>query len=313
MGIEPSGGFAGGSPGVNRLKVAVIVKNRAAAFERDNRSMGMWSYAVPEFQWDFLYLGREFVAHTASYAKGYDFIFHEDGGNWGEFRGNALPILYHVIDSTLSEEHHYKPRYEQAKQANLILVDHDRLERFTGTGKKAVRFEYAVNDKVFKDYGLEKTTDVAFHCGGSDERQRVRVRLHEICAAHGWKYTSGVLPLVEYAQAMNRAKIVVNWPRAEGNRPHRVFDAMACKSYLLTHRLLWIDEGLTHNDPVFKENYWDYYDFEELEERLTILLGRFASRIESWSHDGWVQIQKHHTWAVRAQQLRELVKQEFGL
>jgi len=290
---------------MNRLKVLVVVKNRVAAFARDERPMGMWSYAVPEFQWDFLALGKGFVAHTASYASAYDFIFHEDGGNWGQFKGNALPILYHVIDSTLSEKHHYQPRFEQARQASLVLIDHDRLERFTGTGKKVLRFEYCINDKVFKDYGLEKTTDVAFHCGGSEDRQKVRVRLHDLCREHGWTYTSGVLPLVEYAKAMNRAKITVNWPRAEGNRPHRVFDAIACRSRLLTAPIPYD----TQSHVLYGNDYSIFHDFTELETEIARIL---KEREWAWRTSYHV-VHDYHTWAVRARQLRELVNQEFGL
>jgi hypothetical protein len=290
---------------MNKLRVAVVVKNRVAAFSREERPMGMWSYFIPEFQWDFLYLGKEFVADTASYAKTYDFIFHEDGGNWGQFKGNALPILYHVIDSTLSEKHHYLPRFEQAKQASLILVDHDRLERFAGTGRKVVRFEYCINDKVFKDYELEKTTDVAFHCGGSEDRQKVRVFLHDLCRKQRWTYTSGVLPLFEYAKAMNRAKITVNWPRAEGNRPHRVFDAIACWSRLLTAP---IPEN-TQSHILPGNDYTVFRDTEDLEDKIADLLAR---REWVW-RTGSSIVHEYHTWAARARQLRELVKQEFGL
>lgn len=292
-----------------KLRVAVIVKHRAAAFAREERPMGMFSYPVPEFEWDFLYLGKEFVAPTASYAKSYDFIFHEDGGNWGQFKGNVLPILYHVIDSTLSDERHYQPRYEQAKQASLILVDHDRLDRFTGTGKKVVRFEYCVNDRVFKDYGLEKTVDICFHCGGSDDRALIRQHLHTLCIKRGWAYTSGVLPLVEYAKAMNRAKIVVNWPRTDTNRPHRVFDAMACKACLLTAPVPNTDHLLFPGG-----NSMCFRDIEDLEYQLTQgLERRYGERWVGLAHFGYHAVTEHHTWAVRAKQLRELVKQEFGL
>lgn len=272
--------------------------------------MGMWSYCIPEFDWDFTHWGKQFEQNTKTLANHYDVVFLEDGGNYGSFKGNALPILYHVIDSTLSDKHHYQPRYEQAKQADLILVDHDRLDRFTGTGKKVVRFEYAVNEKVFKDYGLERSTDVAFHCGGSDERALVRNKLHDLCSKHGWVYTSGVLPLIEYAKAMNRAKIVVNWPRTEGNRPHRVFDAMACRSYLVTSQL---PARLAHTNSPACILYSPFMDFEHLEVMLEWQLETNSALREELAQSGHNHMMQYHTWAVRAQQLRELVNQEFGL
>ena len=45
---------------LNPLRVAVIVKNTPASFERDRRNMGMWSYPVDEFTWDFFALGKAF-------------------------------------------------------------------------------------------------------------------------------------------------------------------------------------------------------------------------------------------------------------
>lgn len=108
------------------LRVAVIVKNTPAAFRRESRNMGMWSYAVPEFTWEFFSPGKTFHLNRATFKKqGYDLIFHEDGGAWGKFTGGEIPYVYYAIDSTLTEEHHYKPRYEQAKQADLTLVDHE--------------------------------------------------------------------------------------------------------------------------------------------------------------------------------------------
>lgn len=293
---------------MNPLPVAVIVKQSSAAFERNVRMMGMWSYPVPEFTWDFIAPGKQFIMDTRSLAGKYAVIFHEDGGCWGTYRNHALPIIYYVIDSTLSRENHYLPRYEQARQSDLVLVDHDLLGRFEGTKKPVKRLSYCVNDHVFKDYGHEKDTDIVFHCSRADNgRGEIRNALHGLAVRYGYTYRSGTLPLIEYAQSMNRAKIVVNVPRTWQNRPHRVFDAMACRAALLTAPIPEVSDE-------FREPGIHYETFvaeNTLEAALDFMLSD-----GSWqpvAEAGYELVQKSYTWAVRAKELRELIHCQFGV
>ncbi len=52
-------------------------------------------------------------------------------------------------------EDHYRQRLNQCPHADLLLLDHDRPERFVGTGVPARQLPHCVNDQIFKDYGTK--------------------------------------------------------------------------------------------------------------------------------------------------------------
>lgn len=295
------------------LQIALIVKNKPAAFRREDRGMGYFSYYVPEFSWDHITPGKAFKLDTKDLARrGYDLVIHEDGGAWGEYLGRALPVIYLAIDSTLSHEYHYLPRLNQARQADLILVDHDKLERFASTGKPVRRFSYCVNDKIFHPYG-DKTADIAYHCNSGNAAPSVsrsdwRIFLHEFSQANSLIYRSGMLPLSQYAESLSRARLVVNWPRNPQNRPHRVLDTMASGSLLLTGPIPQVsEEGLTEGKDYFV--FKDRLDFSHLAK----LLLDNAEQREEIARGAYRFVTTNHTWAIRAQQLRHIIKQEFGI
>ena len=295
------------------LHVAVIVKaGRPAALERDNRATGLFSYGVDEFTFDYVPLTKNTHVDSVRFNNHYDLIFHYDGPLELTFNNLHIPYVYYSIDSSLSIEHHYLPRYHQAQHADMVLIDHDRLDRFMVSGRngsKVFRLSHCVNDKVFYDYGLPKTVDVAFHCnnGGSDDtRSKIRQHLHEVCKNNGWKYASGALGLQEYARSMNAAKVTVNWPRTPANRPHRVFDSLACRTCLLTGPLPDVSDE-------FRVGGLHYYQFEfdDLHASLTAAL-----QGDSWKRSadaGYEMVMKHHVWSIRARELRELLHVELGL
>ena len=293
------------------LNIALIIKGSASNYERSNRNMGYWSYPVEQFTWQHFYLGDPFRVERRRF-RDFDLVFMEDGGNYGSFSGSGPPVVYLIIDSTLSDAH-YKVRLEQAKHADLVLVDHDRLERFRSSGKPVRRLAYCVNDNVFKP--LEKELDITFHCGtgarkgmpGGVERTALRQELDRITKDAGYSFRSGALGLQEYAANMGKSKVVVNWPRTPINRPHRVFDAMACGACLLTGELPQIPE-----DRLIEG--WHYVEFEDGEElplAFRILLDR-----QGWqkiAENGLRLVQQYHTWRVRARELREMLSKDLGL
>lgn len=291
------------------LNVALIVKNENGT-RREARNMGLFSYGVPEFQWTHFTPGKRFRVDTKALKRqGFDLIFHEDAPE-GEYHNGALPVVYYAIDSTLSEDH-YRVRHIQAKSANLVLVDHDTPARFRDACKRVVRLPYCVNDRLFKDYGHEKSVDVAFYCSagqwaGGEARRDLRNQLDMICKKHGWSYRSGMLPLEEYAQAFNRSKVLVNLPRTLTNRPHRVFDGMASRTCLLTGELPPIEEDCRQSGV----HYAVFEDIKHLENQLEVLLGGAWQTI---ADNGYQLVQACHTWAVRAKELRTLLERELGL
>lgn len=275
--------------------------------------MGFWSYPVPEFEWEHFSFGKNFSIKPADYrAKGYDLIFMEDGGNWGNFYGSGgCPVVYHAIDSTLSDEHHYSPRFVQAQKADLILVEHDRLFRFNGGGVPTYQFRYCVNDLIFRDWKLPKDIDVAFHCNSGHAmpdttRSNIRNTLHEICKKHGLSYSSGTLGVGEYARRLNRAKIVVNWPRTPYNRPHRVYDAMASRACLLTGPLPAVGGEAIASGV-------HYSAFENVEQLETLIL--FMLQNNNWMKMGekGYQWATQQNWATRARELRNILHTTLNL
>lgn len=293
---------------MKQLHVGLVVKPTSPSFERDARSKGYFSYEVPEFTWEHITLGKYFYQDTRALAKQFDIVVHEDGGNWGQYIGNALPIVFISFDDTLSEGH-FKERLSIAQQAGLILVDHGDLSRFGSTGKPVYRFPHCVNDLLFCDTSHERDIDVAFNCGkkGSDERQRLQIALKEFCAARELKYDGNLYPPDEYANVMARTRIVANWPRTPENRPHRVFDAMACGACLVTGPLPVVDGDLR----ITGEDYIEVQTESEILAAISKLL-----RSGEWlqiAKNGHELVMKHHTWSARAKQLRDMIERTFGL
>jgi len=297
---------------MTKLKVALIVKGSRSNYDRDGRNMGYWSYAVDEFEWDHFHFGNNFHADKKKFHN-YDLIFMEDGGNWGHWAGTGPPVAFMAIDGTLSKAH-YQIRREQARRSDITFVDHNELHLFP----RSHRLNYCVNDLVFKP--REKKLDVSFHCAsgarkgfpGGRERVDIRQALNEIAIKNGWSYTSGVLGLEEYAANMGESRVIVNWPRTPSNRPHRIFDGMACKAAICTGVIPEVS-----GDKITPSlHYADYYHNEQigwkdLSRRLETL---FAD--DNWrmvADTGYKLVMSEHTWKIRAPQLRQILRKELGL
>ena len=292
------------------LKVALFVKSSDASTRREDRGMGYWSYAVPEFDWMHCVLDERPIETADLKRRGFDLIVHEDSGLPTEYRGRALPIVFVAIDSTLSEAH-YTSRRRTAEQADLVLVDHDDPGRF---GKRARPFPYCVNDRIFRP-AAARDGDVAYHCSagggrglpGAKERTRLRRHLHDYCQARGLVYRSGALGLREYAASIAGARVCVNWPRTPANRPHRVFDTMACRTCLVTGMLPPVaDDG---REAGF--HYVECRDFDGLIDALDVALKN--GQWEWYAENGHRLVMEKHTWAIRARELRALLAEELKL
>lgn len=284
------------------LKVALVVKHSSTSvLERDCRNMGYWSYPVPEFEW------THFDGSDANPLNAFDVVIQEDAGP-KRYSGLRKPLVYVAIDSTLSEDH-LNSRLTRAVNADLILVDHAPLDDFFGLNKPVMRWNYCVNDNLMRDYGEPKDIDVSFLCGGrnSEERKELRGILSHFCEENGLTFASGVLHPTDYARAMARSKIVVNWPRHPMNRPHRVFDAMACGACLVTGPL----------PDVPGDNLINGTDYAGVMSIGGAVLGINAlldtGDWQQIAQNGKEKVSKYHTWAIRARQLRAILESELGL
>lgn len=295
---------------MKKLKVALICKNESNT-KRNDRAMGYFSYDVPEFEWTHLLPGKNFTINWNDFKhQRFDFVFHEDYP-YGTIRNLDIPYVFLSIDSTLSPEH-FSARYKQAQQSQLILVDHDNIDTFQEI-ETTYQFPYCVNDKVFYRTDDHKYRDIVYHCSatahaGIDERKRIRRLLHDLSTKHNWSYKSGVLPLDQYATSMRHAKIVVNQSRTPNNRPHRIFDAMACGAMVLTSPLPRLEADKFQ----YEMPYEEFHDDNELEEKLCYMLENDDIR-QMIADKDYNIIMQNHTWAIRARQLREIINKEFGI
>jgi glycosyltransferase involved in cell wall biosynthesis len=285
---------------VKPLKVAVVTKHSTSR-DRETRNMGYWSYPVPEFEWEHV------DGLNTRELNGFDLVVQEDAGP-RRYGGLIRPLVYVAIDSTLSPDH-LLARLDRAKNADLILLDHAPLGDFNSLGIPVRRWNYCVNDHLYKDYGESKTVDVAFHCANSgyEERRHIRTMLEVYCTGAGLTYGSGVMHPTDYARAMARAKIVVNWPKTPTNRPHRVFDAMACGACLVSGPLPEV-EG---DRRLIGRDYFEVGAIEDLPAVIDDLLEK--NDWQRLAENGKRLIAKYHTWQNRAAELREIIREELGL
>lgn len=298
---------------MKQLKIALICKNENSK-KRDDRNMGYFSYDVPEFTWEHFTPGKNFrISLLDLKSQGFDLVFHEDYP-YGDYTGVNIPVVFLSIDSTLTEDH-YKARLNQALKSDLVLVDHDDINHFMIGGINTYQFPYCVNDKVFyRDDTTDRTTDISYHCSSSahagiEERKRIRQLLHDISQKHNWVYRSGVLDIHDYANSFRNSKIVVNQSRTPNNRPHRIFDAMACGAMMLTSKLPNIKEDQLINSLV---NHCVFFDDKHLEDGLIELL-EDDRLIQVIADNGYNLVMQNHTWSIRAKQLREIINKEFGI
>lgn len=262
---------------------------------------GWWSYPVPEFEWTILKVKPEWFIADMDYAPDHDLIVLDD---WifGQIKHAKKPLAYVVVDSARSKAQLERNR-QQAQDANLILVDSDNLESFSGIGKPVRRFAYAVNEQLF--YPREKIYDVAFLCWPTDERRKVQGWCNDICRRRGWTLATGTYDWPNYARFLCSAKVVVHKAHVVNARSWRVFDVMASRGCLLSSPLPTISgDGI-----VSGEHYCEYMNAEQLEHELISLLDD-----NHWSEiaeAGYQHVMAHHTWSIRATELRETLREVF--
>lgn len=277
------------------LRVALV--NRAGSVPGE-RTVGWWAYDVPEFAVERFVAGRGDTMDRADF-RAFDLILWEDGKSTIYWTGYGPPLAYHIVDSTLSADA-YEHRLKMGEQADLILVDWDRLERFACLKKPVARFNHCVNDRLFRDYSEGKTVDIAFHMAvkGNPERAELRDWLRQLCISRGWTMESGVIGGEDYARSFSRAKVTLNMERTPTTRAHRVFDAMACRTCLLTTP----EPDVSGEERKAGVHYVEWRDRQDL----ILALGRLLDDggWERFADAGYELVQRRHTWAVRARELR---------
>ncbi len=280
------------------LRIALITR---VGLDLATRLPGWWSYAVPEFTVTHYPVSKGFCLSRDDLSEQHDLIVYEDGKLFGTITGTAsIPICYHIVDSTLSEDH-YLHRLSESRQADCLLIDQDQFGRFAHLGKPMIRFNYCVNDLLMRDWGEPKTVDVACHFSAkvSTRRKKLMEWLPGFCKGYDYTLALGSRAGMEYSLGFNRAKVVVDLSRNPENRPHRTFDVMASRACLVTSPIIEV-EGEDWREGI---HYLEWRNYDELGTLIQRLLDSGAW--QAVADAGYALVMERHTWRVRAAQLRQ--------
>lgn len=279
--------------------VAVVCRKKA--FEQTRRKLGWWSYPVPDLEWSFYPVEDGQVVNKNKLANlGHDLIVWEDWC-WNDWVGDApLPIYAVIVDSNTSPRRG-KVYHERAKQADVLLVDQDKLSRFNSTKKLTFRWQYAVNEFVFAP--RQKTVDVGYHVAKTPARGALGQSLRAYCLDAGHSLTmGGGLTIDQLANRYGAARVVVHKSTFPQCRSHRFFDALASGACLITDRVWTVSEDRFLPGTHFVE--WSSED--DLQAQITALLetGMWARYAEA----GYNHVLGFHTWATRARELVSIIE-----
>jgi len=269
--------------------------------DRYRQLTGWWSYPVSEFTWNVVKVQPDRFSVKPDVSKT-DLLVMDD---WifGDVDKQGKPLAYVTVDSARSDAQLIR-NLNQSKQADLLLIDSDSLNRFDPSGKPVRRFAYAVNEKLF--YPRPKEYDVAFLCWPTDERRIVQARCEQICQRHGWSFLTGTYEPQTYAKMIGSAQVVVHSAHVKQARSWRVFDVMASRGCLLTNPIPLIDgDGIIPG-----VHYQEYRTIDELELQIKYLLDGAWSEI---AQAGYNRVMAAHTWRTRASELRKMVGEVLGL
>lgn len=278
---------------MNPLKIVLVHRDHPRMMAE--RMIGMWAYDVPEFEVTVVTVSKYFTLTREIYTD-FDAVFWEDSRTVGVIKGEApVPIVYYVGDSTLSKGH-FQHRREMAEQADLILVDWDRLERFEHLGVPVKRLSYCVNERLF--YPREKTIDVGLHASLTDERRELHDWLTDFCAKRGYSYEGGRREGAEYYEAIGKTRVNVNLNRNPETRAHRCYDVMASRSCLLTSPM----------PEVSGEDWQTGIDFITwVDHKMLAYAIDWAMAKKTWEYIAMNAYAQDHTWSARATQLHGLL------
>jgi len=280
------------------INVAVVCRKKG--FDETRLKMGWWSYPVPDFEWAFYPLeDGQAIDKNKLAQKGHDVIFWEDWV-WNDFVGDApIPIYAAIVDSNTSGRR--KKRYEgRAKQADVLLIDQDKLTHFGKTGRPTFRWQYAVNEHVFAPQ--QKTIDVGYHVVRTPGRSALTEPIRTLCRENGYSLTDGGgMTITQYANRIGSARIVVHKATREQCRSHRFFDALSSASCLLTDRV-W---GVNEDRFMAGSHFVEWQSAADLQTQIVDLLE--TGRWQQIADAGRAHIMLHHTWRTRAAQLKGII------
>jgi len=218
------------------IRVALV--HRDDWYRGEARIDGLFSYEVPQFVVKHFPVKKGFTQDLHA-LRDHDVVFWDDGKYKDyagftpeEHTGYVPPVVMYALYPTLTNGHFQRRAARAINHADLILVDHDDMERWTWrNGIHARRLAYATNERYYRDRGLVKDVDVGFYCvyGWNKERPALDRWMAGYCKQRGWSYksTHGESVGTKYAELLARTKCVVHLNRTLNTRPPRIFDAAA--------------------------------------------------------------------------------------
>ena len=311
---------------------------RLALVHRDNwyrdrlRIDGQFAYPVEGLEWIHVPVDKSFELDVSVLTE-VDVIWLDDGkyGTIGIHpqKGKRIsPLVYNVLYPTLAG-HLYHDRLDKARQlADLVLLEHDDLGRWTDTSFQARRLAYSVNDRYYRDRGLRRDIDVGFYCfwGHNRGRQAFEGWLGDFCKRKGYRFygLGGRGVNTEYANLLARTKVVVHLNRSPLTRPPRIFDTAASGAALLSNPMPQVSgehwQPWLHYAPfqeprdvyLEKAEPWGAFhdsDCEEVISGLAWLLG--GGNWEPTAQAARQYVLACHTWQRRAVELRGILLDTF--
>lgn len=319
------------------LRVALVHRDQ---WHRWNRIDGQFAYPVPEFVWEHVLVEKIFRLDLSTLSD-FDLVWWDEGKHKGgpvwfnPPRGPArpVPLAYYCLYPTLNAGIRRDRQLRARDNADLVLLDHDKLELWQDVGIPARRCSYSVDETRYKPLeggNAAKDVDVGFYCvwNYSPERRALNNWLAGYCERRGWTFgTNDGQGSEDYPRLLARCKVVVHINRTPDTRPPRIFDASACGAAVLASRMPVVngeswEDGYTYvafdvpsamhhsEEYATREPYTDA-ECGQIAEALDLLIGgghwqQIAGRAREY-------VLAEHTWARRAHYLRHALKDTLGL
>lgn len=317
--------------------IHALLVHKSDWYRGEERIDGFFQYPVPEFTWDHLEVKKGFHLdlHQHQYRK-YDIIFWDDG-KYKDYAGFSplaphttymVPqVCMYALYPTLTNSHFTRRVARAKKNADIVLIDHDDVERWKEATKlRCFRMAYCTNERYYVPGA--KDIDVGFYyvLGWNKERVAMDKWLKGFCHKKGWSYhsTNGKSVGRNYRDLLSRTRVVIHMNRTMNTRPPRIFDASISGCAMLSNPM-----------PVVSEENWDgkhvsfqwprseeYKQFTRKEvptytDRDCGQVAQGLERLIDKHHYREIVLRareytlQFHTWAVRAGQLREVICAAF--
>lgn len=298
---------------------------------------GQFAYPVPQFEWDHKVVKIKFSLDLSTLTNEYDIVWWDEGKHRGctiipEVGKRDVPVVYWSLYPTLNPSTFNSRLKRATNHADLVLLDHDRLDRWQEKleNRPIRRLAYSVNERYYRDRGVERAIDVGFYCvyGFNKERPAMDEWLRDFCQRKGYSYhsTEGKCRKTHYARLLAKTKVVVHLNRTPATRPPRIFDTAASRCALLSNVMPSVSgecwEPWRHYAPFSKPYSMEYKPFGR-NDRLKFTDDECQEVIQGleWLLDGnrWQLVAEHahqyvlacHTWRQRAIELYGILLDVF--